>query len=188
MDFLIDLVPALPFLLVAFNVIDMFMATKLAMGAAVLQLVASRLRYGRIKRMHAITFAAIIVFGSVTLFLKDDYFIKIKPTVLNWGFALVFLGAPLFFKKNLLRMMLGDKLAMPDFAWSRLNLLWVAYFFAIGAANLYVANNYSAEVWGKFRVFGMYGALLAFMVLQGFYVYRHMAVEPEPAVEPKDPA
>jgi intracellular septation protein len=188
MDFLIDLVPALPFLLVAFNVIDMFMATKLAMGAAVLQLVASRLRYGRIKRMHAITFAAIIVFGTVTLLLKDDYFIKIKPTVLNWGFALVFLGAPLFFRKNLLRLMLGDKLSMPDFAWSRLNLLWVAYFFAIGAANLYVANTMSAEAWGKFRVFGMYGALLVFMVLQGFYVYRHMTVEPAPAGDPKDPA
>ena len=191
MDFFIDLVPALPFLLVAFNLIDMFLATKLAMGAAVLQLLASRLRYGKIKRMHAITFAAIIVFGSVTLILNDDYFIKIKPTVLNWGFALVFLFAPLLFKKNLLRMMLGDKLAMPDFAWSRLNLMWVAYFFLIGAVNFYVATHFSAEVWGKFRVFGMYGALIVFMVLQGFYVYRHMIPEPEPAPadpKPKDPA
>ncbi len=181
MDFLIDLVPALPFLLVAFNLIDMFLATKLAMGAAVLQIIASRLRYGRVKRMHAVTFAAIIVFGAITLLLHDGYFIKIKPTVLNWGFALVFLAAPLLFKKNLLRMMLGEKLAMPDFAWARLNLMWVAYFFAIGAANLYVANNFSDEIWGKFRVFGMYGALVAFMVVQGFYVYRHMQPEPSPA-------
>ena len=181
MDFLIDLVPALPFLLVAFNLIDMFLATKLAMGAAVLQIIASRLRYGRVKRMHAVTFAAIIVFGAITLLLHDGYFIKIKPTVLNWGFALVFLGAPLLFKKNLLRMMLGEKLAMPDFAWARLNLMWVAYFFAIGATNLYVANNFSDEIWGKFRVFGMYGALVAFMVVQGFYVYRHMQPEPSPA-------
>jgi intracellular septation protein len=139
--------------------------------------------------MHAITFAAIIVFGGITLFLKNDYFIKIKPTVLNWGFALVFLGAQLLFKKNLLRMMLADKLAMPDFAWARLNLMWVAYFFAIGAVNFYVATYFSAEVWGKFRVFGMYGALIVFMVLQGFYVYRHMIPDPEPAgAEPKDPS
>lgn len=185
MDFLIDLVPALPFLLVAFNLIDMFLATKLAMGAAVLQLVASRLRYGRIKRIHAITFAAIIVFGSVTLFLHDDLFIKIKPTVLNWGFAVVFLVASLVFKKNLLKLMIGDKLSMPDFAWTRLNLMWVAYFVFIGAANLYVALNFSPEVWGKFRVFGMYGALIGFMVLQGFYVYRHMTHEPAPA-EPRE--
>ena len=187
MDFLIDLVPALPFLLVAFNLIDMFLATKLAMGAAVLQLLASRLRYGRIKRIHAITFVAIIVFGSVTLLLHDDYFIKIKPTVLNWGFALVFLGAPIFFKKNLLKLMLADKVALPDFAWGRLNQMWAFYFFAIGAANLYVANNLSQEAWGKFRVFGMYGALLVFMVLQGFYVYRHMQPEPAPA-DPKEPS
>ena len=188
MDFLIDLVPALPFLLVAFNLVDMFVATKLAMAAAVLQLIASRLRYGRIKRMHAITFAAIIVFGAITLLLHDDFFIKIKPTVLNWAFALVFLGAPLLFKKNLLKLMLGDKLAMPEFAWTRLNLMWVAYFFAIGAANLYVATTMSQEAWGKFRVFGMYGALLVFMVVQGFYVYRHLIPEAEPAApaETKD--
>jgi intracellular septation protein len=178
MDFLIDLVPALPFLLVAFNVFDMFVATKLAIGLAVLQLVASRWRYGHVKRMHMITFAAIVVFGGVTLFLHDDYFIKIKPTVLNWSFALVFLCAPIFFKKNLLKMMLAEKLQMPDFAWNRLNLMWVTYFFGIGAANLYVANNFSQEIWGKFRVFGMYGALLVFMVIQGFYVYRHMLPEP----------
>ena len=185
MDFFIDLLPALPFLLVAFGMVDMFTATKLAMGAAVLQLIASRLHYGRVKRMHMITFAAIIIFGSITLFLHDDYFIKIKPTVLNWGFALVFLGAPLLFKKNLLRMMLGEKLAMPDFAWQRLNLMWVGYFFAIGAANLYVANHFSPEIWGKFRVFGMYGALIVFMIAQGFYVYRHMIPEAAPA-EPKE--
>lgn len=178
MDFLIDLIPALPFLLVAFGVVDMFTATKLAMAAAVLQLGASRIRYGRIKRIHAITFAAIIVFGGITLFLRDDLFIKIKPTVLNWAFALVFLVAALGFKKNLLKLMLADKLLMPDFAWARLNLLWVAYFALIGAANLYVALRMSAEAWGSFRVFGMYGALLAFIVIQGVYIYRHVQEVP----------
>lgn len=177
MDFFIDLVPALPFLLVAFGLADIFLATKLAMGAAVLQVAASRWRYGKIKKMHAFTFAAIIIFGAITLFLHDDMFIKLKPTVLNWGFALVFLGAPLFFKQNLLKMMLGEKLVLPDVAWSRLNLMWVAYFCFIGGANLYVALNFSPETWSKFRVFGMYGALLVFMVLQGVYIYRHLPPE-----------
>ena len=177
MDFLIDLVPALPFLLVAFGLADIFLATQLAMGAAALQLIASRWRYGKIKKMHAITFAAIIVFGSITLFLRDDLFIKLKPTALNWAFALVFLGAPLFFKKNLLKLMLGEKLALPEFAWSRLNLMWVAYFALIGATNLYIALNFSVEVWSKFRVFGLYGALFAFMLVQGVYIYRHLPAE-----------
>ena len=181
MDFLIDLVPALPFLLVAFGLADIFLATQLAMGAAALQLIASRWRYGKIKKMHAITFAAIIVFGSITLFLRDDLFIKLKPTALNWAFALVFLGAPLFFKKNLLKLMLGEKLVLPDFAWSRLNLMWVAYFALIGATNLYIALNFSVEVWSQFRVFGLYGALLVFMVVQGVYIYRHLPQEELPA-------
>ena len=183
MDFLIDLIPALPFLLVAFGLADMFLATKLAMGAALLQVLASRWRYGKVKKMHAFTFAAIVVFGSITLFLHDDLFIKLKPTALNWGFAVAFLVAPLFFKTNLLKLMLGEKLVMPDFAWSRLNLMWVAYFTLIGAVNLYIALNFSPEVWSKFRVFGIYGALLAFMVVQGVYIYRHMPHEAAAAGE-----
>lgn len=180
MDFLIDLVPALPFLLVAFGV-DIYLATKLAMGLAALQLIASRLRYGKIKRMHLFTFLAIVLFGSLTLLLHDDRFIKIKPTVLNWGFALVFLGAPLILKKNLLKLMLAEKIALPEYAWARLNLMWVGYFFLIGAANLYVALEFSREAWGSFRVFGIYGALLVFMVIQGIYIYRHMPHETPPA-------
>jgi intracellular septation protein len=179
MDFFIDMVPALPFLLVAFRVIDIFLATKLAMGLAVVQLIVSRLRYGKIKRMHLFTFAAIIIFGGITLVLHDEIFIKIKPTVLNWGFALAFLIAPLFLKKNLLKLVLADKLKMPEFAWNRLNLMWVVYFFLIGAANLYIALTMSLEVWSSFRFFGMYGALLVFMVIQGIYMYRHMEPEPE---------
>lgn len=179
MDFLIDLIPALPFLLVAFGV-DIYLATKLAMALAVVQLIVGRLYYKRFKRMHLVTFLAIIAFGSLTLMLHDDRFIKLKPTALNWAFALVFLCAPLLFKKNLLKLMLAEKIVMPDPAWGRLNLMWVAYFFLIGAANLYVALQLSAEAWGSFRVFGIYGALLVFMVIQGFYVYRHMQHEEAP--------
>ncbi|HEY4374319.1 MAG TPA: inner membrane-spanning protein YciB [Burkholderiales bacterium] len=181
MDFLIDLIPALPFILVAFGV-DIYLATKLAMALALVQLIVGRLYYGRFKRMHIVTFLAIIVFGTLTLTLHDDRFIKLKPTVLNWAFALVFLVAPLLLKKNLLKLMLAEKIAMPEMAWNRLNLMWVAYFFIIGAANLYIALEFSREVWGSFRVFGIYGALLVFMVIQGVYVYRHMQHEEEAPV------
>lgn len=179
MDFLIDLIPALPFVLVAFGV-DIYLATMLAMALAVVQLIVGRLYYKRFKRMHLVTALAIVSFGALTLTLHDARFIQLKPTVLNWGFALVFLGAPLFFKKNLLKAMLDKQITMPEGAWARLNLMWVVYFFFIGAANLYVALQFSAEVWGSFRFFGMYGALLVFMVIQGFYVYRHMQHEEAP--------
>jgi intracellular septation protein len=175
MDFFIDLIPALPFPFVAFGWIDMFLATKLAMVLALAQLAASRLRYGKIKRMHALTFAAIVLFGALTLALNNALFIKLRPTVFNWCSALVFLGAPLLFKKNLLKMMLAEQIVMPDFAWPRLNLMWVAYFLFMGALNLYVALAMSQEAWSTFHFFGTFGALLLFVVAQGFYVYRHMA-------------
>src|ERR1700761_6657764 len=125
MNFLIDLIPALPFLLIAF--IDIYLATKLAMVLAAVQLIISRLYYKRLKRMHLVTFAAIMIFGSLTLALHDDRFIVFKPTVLNWILGLCFLVAPLILKKNLLKTMLDDKLAMPDRAWASLNLMWVGY-------------------------------------------------------------
>ena len=177
MDFLIDLVPALPFLLVAFGLADIFLATKLAMGAAVLQIAASRWRYGKIKKMHAFTFAAIIIFGSITLFLHDEMFIKLKPTVLNWGFALVFLGAAVVFKRNILKMMLGEKLVMPDFAWSRLNLMWVVFFLVCAVLNLYVAFNYSTDDWVNFKLFGGMGLMLVFVIGQAMFLAKYMQQE-----------
>ena len=77
--------------------------------------------------------------------------------------------------------MLAEKIALPEYAWGRLNLMWVGYFLIVGAANLYVALEFSREAWGSFRVFGIYGALLVFMVIQGIYIYRHMAHETPPA-------
>ena len=180
MDFLIDFVPALAFLL-TFKVWGIFVATQIAMGAAVLQLIASRWRYGKIKAMHLFTFVIIIVFGGLTLFFRDEMFVKWKPTILNWSFALVFLFAPLLFKRNLLRTMLGDKIKLPDFAWGRLNWMWIAYFAAIGAVNLYVAYNFPTDTWVNFRFYGLYSALIGFMVLQGLYLYKHMEELPEQA-------
>jgi intracellular septation protein len=63
---------------------------------------------------------------------------------------------------------------MPDHAWTKLKLMWVAYFAMIGSVNLYVAYQFPTETWVDFRFWGLYGALLAFMVVQGFFIYQYL--------------
>jgi intracellular septation protein len=115
-----------------------------------------------------------VVFGGLTLALRDPTFIKWKPTVVNWLFAGAFLLSQLFMRRSLLRRMMDHAVALPDAVWLRLNTAWVLFFFSMGVVNLYVAYNYSEQTWVNFKLFGFLGLTLAFMLAQGFYLARHM--------------
>jgi intracellular septation protein len=97
--------------------------------------------------------------------------------VVNWLFAVAFLASQLFMERGLLRRMMDHAVALPENAWSRLNLAWVLFFFAMGVLNLYVAYNFSEETWVNFKLFGFLGLTLAFMLAQGFYLARHMETD-----------
>jgi len=118
--------------------------------------------------------AIIVVFGGATLVLQDETFIKWKPTVLYWLLGAVLGGAPLFFRRNLVRAMLSEQVQLPDPVWSRLNWSWVGFFVFMGALNLYVAYNYSTDLWVNFKLFGGMGLMLVFVVAQAFVLARHV--------------
>jgi intracellular septation protein len=111
--------------------------------------------------------------------LKDGVFIKWKPTVVNWLFAVVFLGSQFIGKKTVVQRIMESGVKMPEHAWRGLNLVWVGFFAVMGMVNLYVAFNFSEEVWVDFKLFGMLGLTLVFIVLQGFYMVRHMEHKPD---------
>ena len=174
MDFFIDFIPALPFILVAFRVIDIFFATQLAIGLGLLQVVFSRIRYKRIKPLHGITFLMLLVMGGATILFQDERIIKFKPTVLNAGLSLGFLLAPILFKTNIPQLLLGEKMFLPTQVWGRLNNMWAGYFAIIAILNTYIALSYSTEDWAQFRTFGLYGGLLIFTILQMVYLFPHI--------------
>jgi intracellular septation protein len=128
----------------------------------------------RIERMHIITLLLVIVLGGATLLLQDDRFIKWKPTAVNWLFGLAFLGSQFIGEKNLVRRMLEANVSLPDAVWTRLNIGWVLFFLVLGVANLYVAFNFSTEIWVDFKLFGMMGLTLAFVVMQAVYLSRYV--------------
>ena len=177
MKIVADLFPVILFF-VAYQLTDIYIATQVAIAAAALQVIYHRLRYGRVENTHWLTLGLLVLFGGLTLALRDPTFIKWKPTVVNWLFAAAFLLSQLFMQRGLLRRMMDHAVTLPDDAWTRLNMAWVMFFFAMGVLNLYVAYNFSEETWVNFKLFGFLGLTLAFMLAQGFYLSRVMETEP----------
>ena len=127
-----------------------------------------------VDNMLWVSLVIIVLFGGATIYFHDEQFIKLKPTVLYWCFALVLLGAPLLFGKNLMRSMMGKQMQLPDAIWSRLNLAWGLFFTAMGALNLYVAFTMPLAFWVNFKLFGFLGLMIAFVIAQSVYLSRYM--------------
>src|SRR5678815_605099 len=173
MKFLFDLLPVVLFF-VAFKLADIYVATAVAIATSVLQVAWLKLRRQRVPGMVWASLAIIAVFGGATLLLQDETFIKWKPTVLYWMFGTVLAGGVLFFRKNLIRALLSEQMKLPEPIWARLNWSWVGFFAFMGAANLYVAYNYSTDLWVNFKLFGGIGLMLAFVVAQSLVLSRYM--------------
>ena len=129
MKFLFDIFPVVLFF-VAFKVYDIYVATAVAIAATLLQVGWTWLRHRKVDKMLWVGLAVIVVFGGATLLLQDEMFIKWKPTVLYWLFAVVLAVAVLAFRKNLIRAMMEKQLTLPDAVWSRVNLSWAGFFLA----------------------------------------------------------
>ncbi len=170
---LFDFFPVLLFFL-AYKLSDIYVATGVLIAACAVQMVAQRLWRGAFDRTQIITFMLVLIFGGATLMLHDEQFIKWKPTVINWLFGLVFLGSHVIGRMTMIQRMLGGRIELPTHAWSRLNAAWGVFFIALGILNLYVAFSFDTETWVNFKLFGLMGLTLAFVLLQSLYLARFL--------------
>ena len=173
MKFLFDLFPVILFF-IAFKVSGIYVATGVAIAATFAQIGWLLARGRKVDTMLWVSLAIIVVFGGATLWLQDETFIKWKPTVLYWLFAVVLAVAVLAFRKNLIRAMMETQVTLPEFVWGRLLASWIAFFAVMGVLNLVVAYNFSSDAWVDFKLFGGIGLMLAFIVLQAFMLARHI--------------
>jgi len=178
MKFLFDIFPVVLFF-IAFKLYDIYIATAVAIAATVAQVGWLWLRGRKIENMVWVSLAVIVVFGGATLVLQDETFIKWKPTVLYWLFAMVLAIAALGFGKNLIRAMMQAQMSLPDAVWGRLLASWIAFFAGMGLLNLVVAYQFSTDTWVNFKLFGGMGLLLVFVVLQALVLARHVEDKPE---------
>jgi intracellular septation protein len=178
MKFLFDLFPILLFF-IAYKLYDIYVATAVAIAAAAVQTGLFWIKNRKFEKMHLVTLAILIVFGGLTLALRDPVFIKWKPTVVNWLFAVVFLGGRLIGDRTLVERMMSHAITVPREIWRRLNWAWIGFFFIMGVLNLYVAYTYSENTWVNFKLFGMMGLTLVFVFAQAFYLSRYMVLDEE---------
>ncbi|OUR65463.1 septation protein A [Methylophaga sp. 42_25_T18] len=153
-----------------------YAATAVMIVATILQTSYSWLRHGKVEKSHLITLVLVLVLGGATLWLQNPNFIKWKPTAVNWLFALAFAGAHLFTDKTLLERMMAEHIQLPAVIWFRLNIAWILFFMMSGLANLYVAFNFDEATWVNFKLFGLLGLTIIFIIAQSIYLAKH-AVE-----------
>ncbi|WP_319379672.1 septation protein A [Thiomicrorhabdus sp.] len=173
MKFLFDFFPIVLFF-IAYKTYDIYTATAVIIAATAVQVSYVYLKHRRVEKMHLITLALIVILGGLTLALQDEAFIKWKPTIVNWGFALVFAGSHFIGQKPIIQRMMDQAIHLPQEIWFRLSWLWVAFFILSGIVNLYVAYQYDTDTWVNFKLFGLMGMTLIFILLQGLYISRYL--------------
>jgi intracellular septation protein len=173
MKLLFDFFPILLFF-ITYKVFDIYTATAVAIVASILQVLVAWLKTRKFETMHLMTLVIIMVFGGLTLYLQDEQFIKWKPTVVNWLFGFVFLSSQWLGDKTMIERMMGGNLTLPSTIWRTLNLGWTLFFFLIGGVNYYVMSYFNTDTWVNFKMFGMLGLTFLFVLLQSFYLSRHL--------------
>lgn len=176
MKLLLEFLPLLLFF-GAYKLADIYVATAVLMGATVIQMLITYRMQGRLQGMQKATLVLILVFGTLTLVLHDERFIKWKPTVLYAAMGAALVLGLWVWRRNLLKLMLASQLTLPDGVWTRLNIAWAAYCFFMAAINGYVAAFYSTEEWVSFKLWG-YVFPVVFIVAQGIYIARHLQEQP----------
>ncbi|KUJ72056.1 septation protein A [Thiomicrospira sp. WB1] len=184
MKLLFDLFPVILFF-IAFKMYDIYVATAVAIVASIAQVAFVYAKNRTIEKMHLITLALIVILGGATLIFQDEAFIKWKPSVVNWGFALVFAASHFIGKKPIIQRMMDQAITLPAHAWTRLSQMWIAFFIFSGVANIYVAYQFDTDTWVNFKLFGLMGLTFVFIVLQGFYIARYVKQDEQEETEAK---
>lgn len=152
-----------------------YAATIVAILVSLLQVSWMWIKHRRVENMHLITLGLIVVLGGATLAFQDEMFIKWKPTLVNWAFAIGFLASEWIGGKVLVRRMMEMNIELKnERTWIVLNRAWVLFFFALGVINLYVAYFFATDVWVNFKLFGLMGLTFVFVIAQAVYLTQHM--------------
>ena len=186
MKFLFDFFPILAFFIAFYLPEDrqqgIYAATYTIIVASFIQICLYWLLYKKFEKMHVITFIVVLIFGGLTIYLQDENFIKWKPTIVNWCFAIALIASHFIGEQTLFQRMIhlaDDKMQLPEQVWRNINMSWAIFFILVGFVNLYVAFNFDTEFWVNFKAWGMTLLNLIFLIGMGIYMYKYIK-EPEP--------
>lgn len=185
MKFLFDFFPVIIFYItytiskrILGEVEGMVIATALLIIATCAQVAYNWLRKHKVEKMHLVVLVLAIVFGGATIYFHDPAYLVWKVTLANWLFALAFLASHFIGDTPIIKRMMQHAVELPEFVWNRLSYMWILFFAAIGGINLIVARHVSFDTWVNFKLFGMLGLTFVFVVIQSFYLARHVKEKP----------
>ena len=150
----------------------LFVATALFMIATAVALIASRLLTGTLPIMPLVSGVIVLVFGALTLYLHDETFIKMKPTIVNTLFGATLLGG-LFFGKSLLGYVFDSAFHLDAEGWRKLTFRWGLFFLVLAVLNEVVWRNFSTDAWVTFKVWAIMPITLVFTFSQMPLIMRH---------------
>jgi intracellular septation protein len=155
-----------------------FAATGVFMVAALAALAVAYALTRHVAVMPLVTAVVVLVFGTATLVLHDETFIKLKPTIIYVLFAAVLAGG-LFFNKPLLGMLFDSVFNLTDEGWRKLTVRWTVFFLALAVLNEIVWRTQSTDFWVSFKVFGVVPLTMLFGALQIPLLLRYDAEKAE---------
>jgi len=168
--------PILPADVVSGERVGIFVATAVFMVAIVAALAVSYAMTRHLPVMPLVTTVIVLVFGSLTLVLHDELFIKLKPTIIYVLFGAVLLIG-LAWRKPLLGMVFDSVFHLTEEGWRRLTLRWALFFFALAILNEIVWRTQSTDTWVSFKVFGVVPLTFLFAALQYPLLTKYAAPE-----------
>ena len=190
MQLLLDYLPIVAFFGAYVATKDIYTAVVVIMVVAPVVLAAQWYMTRKLNKLTAGSTALVVAFGGITLLLDDPVFFYWKPTVFYWTFAAACLVSQFVGEKTIVQRMLqaasgsGDTtIELPAQNWRTLNLMWIVYAAISGGLNIYVAYAYSEATWVNFKLFGLLGLTLVFLVVQAVWIASAMEQEPGPDSE-----
>lgn len=176
LKFIVELGPLVVFFFVNARA-GIFWGTGCFIAATLVSLVASRVLFGRIPVMPLVSAFVVVIFGGLTLWLQDELFIKLKPTIVNSIFAVILFGG-LFFRKSLLSYLFGDVFALDEEGWRKLTFRWACFFVFLALLNELAWRWLTTDQWVTFKVFGIMPITMVFAISQVGLLQRHALHKP----------
>lgn len=154
----------------------LLVATGLFMAATVISLVVSKIVFRHLPVMPLVSGVIVVIFGSLSIWLQDETFIKMKPTIVNTLFGVALLVA-LLFGKSLLGYVFNAAFQLDEIGWKKLSLRWGLFFLFLAVLNELVWRNFSNEVWVNFKVWATMPITIIFTLAQMPLIMRHQIGE-----------
>lgn len=174
---LLDYIPIICFF-IAFLAYGIYVATAVAMGVSVLQVLFCWVIYKKVEKIYLMMMCVILVLGAATLIFHNPIFVKWKPTIIYWIFATTMIGSQFFGSKEpIASRLMANQIKLPNKAWENINIAWAIFFIVLSFLNLAIAYNFDTRTWVYFKFIGTLVLTLLFAIGQAIYMNQHIDKE-----------